>query len=167
MQIRIRPASQADERFFSRMESETTWASLTDEERRRFTRRDIEESLEATHALLRARAGSQVMIAETEEGERAGLLWFGVNRNLITGEEEAWIYNVSVLSDFRGCGIGSLLLAEAERCARAEGFQVIGLMVSNHNPAQRLYSRHGYETTNLVMRKPLHRAPQEAPEEQS
>lgn len=155
-EIRLRPAARADERFFREMEISTTWASLASEDRARLSRSEFVESLEATHALLRDRAGSQVVVAESPEGERVGLLWMGLNRNLVTGEEEAWIYNISVLPQFQGRGIGSLLLAHAEKLAREAGYATLGLMVSWHNErARRLYERSGFAPANLVMRKQI------------
>lgn len=158
--IHLRPSTRADEPFFRQMELQTTWESLDPADRERLTRSELRDALEATHALLLARAGNQVVIAETGEGERVGLLWFGINRNLITGEDEAWVYNISVVPGHQGQGIGRRLMEHAEVLARAGGFHILGLMVAAHNHrARELYERVGLRATNLVMRKPL-RAPE-------
>jgi ribosomal-protein-alanine N-acetyltransferase len=77
-----------------------------------------------------------------------------MNRNLITGEEEAWVYNISVIDAYQGRGLGRRLLEHAERLAREAGYPVLGLMVSHHNErARRLYEAYGFHTTNHVLRK--------------
>jgi ribosomal protein S18 acetylase RimI-like enzyme len=102
------------------------------------------------------RSGTRVIVAENEEGERVGILWFGVNRNLVTGEDEAWVFNVSVVARFQGQGIGRMLMDHAEELARAGGYAVLGLMVSAHNHrARALYEKLDFRATNLIMRKQI------------
>lgn len=154
--LRFRPATQADDPFFREVEFQTTWHSLDEEDRSRLKPQEVKEALTATHELLLSRDGNQVFIAEDAQGNRVGLLWFGVNRNLVSGEDEAWVYNVSVVKEHQGRGIGKKLMEYAETVAREGGFRVLGLMVSSHNiPARALYEKLGFRPTNVVMRKPL------------
>lgn len=155
-EIRFRPATPADDAFFIQMEFHTTWESLDSEDRDRLKREDVREALLHTHQILLQREGNHLIVAESEAGERLGLLWLGVNRNLITGEDEAWVYSVSVVREHQGQGIGRRLMEHAEELARAKGFHTLGLMVSSHNEAaRRLYEKLGLRATNLVMRKKL------------
>ncbi len=154
--IRVRPATKADREFFDQIEFQTTWESLDPLDRDQMTPELVRAALKETHSVLLERTGNQVFVAETEAGEQVGLLWFGVNRNLVSGESEAWIYNVTVLPGHQGQGIGRLLLEHAERLAREGGFDRLGLMVSAHNHrARHLYERFGFHTTNLLLRKPV------------
>jgi ribosomal protein S18 acetylase RimI-like enzyme len=154
--IRLRPAARADDPFFREMEFQTTWESLDDADRRRLGPQDIRDALRITHEVLLSRPGNRIVIAEDEQGERLGLLWFGINRNLVTGQEEAWIYNISVVPEHRGRGIGRVLMEHAEALARDGGFPILGLMVSSHNArARRLYEHLHFEASNIVMRKRL------------
>jgi ribosomal protein S18 acetylase RimI-like enzyme len=59
---------------------------------------------------------------------------------------DTWYVNViAVHPDFRGQGIGSRLLAEAERAARETGKSGLSLIVADANDgARRLYARIGY-----------------------
>jgi ribosomal protein S18 acetylase RimI-like enzyme len=153
--VRIRLGTEADQEFFRELELQTTWENLPPDDSRRLDREQVELALDDTHAILLARPGNQIFIAEVD-GERAGLLWFGPNRNLVTGEEEGWIYNVTVLPAFRGRGIGRRLIEHAEQHAGDQGYAVIGLMVAVHNAAARaLYHRLRYQDSNIVMRKRL------------
>ena len=145
-----------DDAFFRQVEFQTTWESLGPADQERLGQATVREALSVTHELLLERPGTQVVIAEDEAGERVGLLWFGVNRNLVTGEDEAWIYNITVLPEHQGKGYGKQIMSHAEELAQRSGFSVIGLMVSSHNErAQRLYEAFSYEPTNLLMRKRL------------
>lgn len=155
-EIRFRPATREDDRFFREIEFETTWASLDPPDRDRFRPAKIREALQLTHDILLERPGNQVVVAEDAAGERVGLLWFGINRNLITGEDEAWVYNVTVVPEHRRKGIGRKLIEHAEELAREGGFAILGLMVSSHNAGARaLYEALRFESTNLLMRKRL------------
>src|SRR5438874_9191057 len=154
--VRIRPGTDTDMAFFREMEFETTWYNLSPDEQQTTTPAAVREALEVTHELLLGRPGSAIFVAESESGERIGLLWFGENRNLITGESEAWVYNVSVVASHRGKGVGALLMAHAEAYARQLGYRSLGLMVAVHNHgARRLYARLGFAESNLVMRRRL------------
>lgn len=153
--VRIRRATDADDAFFRELEMQTTWENLPPEDCRRLEREQVWEALDETHALLLARPGNVIFIAEVD-GERAGLLWFGPNRNLVTGEEEGWIYNVTVLPSYRGQGVGRRLMQHAESHAGEQGYAMIGLMVAVHNTAAReLYHRLNYRDSNTLMRKQL------------
>ena len=59
---------------------------------------------------------------------------------------ESWYVNVlAVMPDWRGIGIGSRLLFEAERQARASGCDRMSIIVSNANTgARRVYERFGF-----------------------
>jgi ribosomal protein S18 acetylase RimI-like enzyme len=155
-ELRFRVATRADDAFFLHVEFETTWHSLDEEERRRLRPQDVRDALGATHELLLARDGNQVFVAENAAGERVGLLWLGLNRNLVSGEEEAWVFNVSVVPEHQRKGVGREMMEYAERLARKQGFRVLGLLVSCHNePARALYEKLGFRPTNIMMRKDL------------
>jgi ribosomal protein S18 acetylase RimI-like enzyme len=154
--IRIRTAAPADSALFQDLEFQTTWDNLPPEDQARLSPARVREALRETHEVLLARPGNVLFIAETEDARPMGLLWFGENRNLVTGEIEGWIYNITVLPEFRGQGVGAQLMRHAEEYARDEGYGIIGLMVAVHNEAaRRLYQRLDYREGNTLMRKRL------------
>lgn len=155
--ILIREGTEDDAEFFLEMEEQTTWESLPDDKKRDTPREKLRETLLETHGLLLECPGNVFFIAENaESGERAGLLWLGPRHNLLTGEHEAWIYNVTVVPECRGCGVAKKLMARAEEYARAQGYNIIGLSVAVHNEiARSLYQRLEYTESNILMRKPL------------
>lgn len=170
--IGIRPGTPKNAEFFFLMDEQTTWESLPADKALAMRREDLRASLMETHGLLLSCPGNIFFIAENIEseaqsehadererarsGERAGLLWLGPRHNLVTGEHEAWIYNVTVVPQCRGCGVAKKLMAHAENYARENGYQVIGLSVAVHNEIARgLYQRMEYAESNILMRKPL------------
>jgi ribosomal protein S18 acetylase RimI-like enzyme len=154
--VRIRQGTPEDSAYFQELEFQTTWENLCPEDQARLSAARVREALKETHEILLSRPGNALFIAEAEDGRRAGLLWFGENRNLVTGEIEGWIYNITVSPDFRGQGIGTLLMRHAEEHAREEGYHTVGLMVAVHNEtARRLYERLNYREGNILMRKRL------------
>jgi ribosomal protein S18 acetylase RimI-like enzyme len=61
------------------------------------------------------------------------------------GRDEYYVSNVATYPGFRGKGVGTLLLAGAEKRARESGTEAIVLDVETDNvPAIRLYQRNGY-----------------------
>lgn len=60
------------------------------------------------------------------------------------------IAEVHVLSERRNLGIGAVLMAEAERMARAGGFAAMSLTTTTSNPARRLYERSGFEVVKTT-----------------
>lgn len=88
------------------------------------------------------------------DGPTAGYLWFAVSDR--QGERSAFIYEVSVFSEFRRQGHARAAFLQLEERVRELGLKSIGLNVFYHNDAaQALYSSLGYAPTNLTMVKTL------------
>jgi ribosomal protein S18 acetylase RimI-like enzyme len=159
--VLIREGSDSDAEFFFDMEERTTWESLPRSCGTNWDREIMREALCATHRLMLHVPGNTFFIAEVEcetGRERAGLLWFGPRRNLITGEDEGWIFNITVEPQFRGYGLAKLLIRHAEEYALRLGYRVVGLSVATHNSVARgLYDALGYSEHTLTLRKPLSR----------
>lgn len=161
---RIRRSTAEDEEFFFAMEEQTTWESLPPDKTRTLQREQLRHSLRQTHQTLLSCPSSVVFIAEVVDEknggniERAGLLWFGLRQNLLTGDDEGWIYNVTTHAAWRGRGVARRMLEHTEEYARNRGHSVIGLCVAVHNEIARdCYARLDYEPSNIIMRKVLAR----------
>lgn len=153
--VSIREGTDEDAEWFFEIDERTTWESLPRACGTNWQREAVREALCATHRMMLQVPGNTFFIAEVD-GARAGLLWFGPKRNLITGEDEAWVWNVTVEPQFRGRGIAKTLMRHAERHARELGFRAVGLCVATHNdPARALYQTLGFSEHTLTLRKPL------------
>lgn len=93
-----------------------------------------------------------VVIAE-RDGEPVGRAWAGLDHPRGT-PDTAFLYDIEVLEDLRGQGLGADLLEAVEAAVRAEGVPSLELNVFGNNPAAiKLYTSAGYAVTSMVMRK--------------
>lgn len=68
------------------------------------------------------------------------------NPEIADGVHRAYLYAFRVIEHLRGCGIGTHLLAAAERELIQRGFSLVVLQVAKTNHAAlRLYQRNGYQ----------------------
>ena len=154
--IEIVVGDQSHDEFFFEAEVETTFLSLSPDQSH-ISREELAQRLRATHEKMFAQSGHIIFVArDRNSGENLGLLWFGPRFDPISCEDQAWIFNITVVPAHRGCGIGKILMKHAENYAAQNGFSSIGLTVSSHNEnARALYQKMDYAQTNILMRKNL------------
>jgi GNAT superfamily N-acetyltransferase len=117
-----------------------------------------QESLAACRARVRETEG-HALVAELD-GRVVGhmFMWFESDPVFVRPElrRHAYVADLFVRQAARGHGIGTALLAEAERLARAAGVPRIrlGVLVGNDG-AEALYLRSGYRPYAIAMSKPL------------
>jgi ribosomal protein S18 acetylase RimI-like enzyme len=71
---------------------------------------------------------------------------------------EAYVFDVEILPEARGRGLGRATMLAAEEAARDQRADVVRLNVFGHNvPAIRLYESLGYSAASISMAKPLRR----------
>jgi ribosomal protein S18 acetylase RimI-like enzyme len=75
---------------------------------------------------------------------------------MMTGKKHGYIYDIFVKKEFRGKGIGKILLEKAQSYCREKGYSRILLMVSVNNAnAIELYNKSGFKTEQMYMGKAL------------
>lgn len=78
-----------------------------------------------------------------------GMIWLGKQSDL-----KGFIYDINIWKGHRGKYYGEHAMREIENVGREIGLETIGLYVFGHNQiAQKLYSKVGYELTNIKMSK--------------
>jgi ribosomal protein S18 acetylase RimI-like enzyme len=71
--------------------------------------------------------------------------FISTDTDIADGDSRAYLYSLRVMEMFRGYGIGTRLIQEAETIVQDRGFQWCTIGVAKDNtPAQRLYERLGY-----------------------
>ena len=100
--------------------------------------------------------GSQVFVAESEDGERAGFMHLQTVPDAFTDARNCHVADLAVATDHEGRGIASALLRFAEEWARRHRCRHLTLAVFPRNErARALYERHGFGVDLLRMAKPL------------
>lgn len=87
------------------------------------------------------------------EGRFAGYVWVSIRNSRDSWDlnRPMWIYDITLDSDYRGRGLGKVLMRKAEEWAKAEK-RNLGLFVHAHNePAIRLYESEGYVVKSAPM----------------
>ena len=96
--------------------------------------------------------GNEFYVAEGEDGAMAGYVWFGVSERPFSGNKMGWVYDIEVVPEFRGKGIGEALMKHAMKVSRDRGFAQTGLMVNQQNKvAWTLYEKLGFQTEHRIM----------------
>ncbi|WP_433538138.1 N-acetyltransferase family protein [Micromonospora sp. CA-249363] len=101
-----------------------------------------------------------VLVAESNDGQVVGMVEVlrhsdPPDHQILRPEPSAQIHTV-VLPDVRGLGVGSALLAAAERWAGDRGITYLSAGIYHRNVgAVRFYSRHGYTDAGLSLGKSL------------
>lgn len=128
-------------------------------------RQIIHEPAVARYAENWGRADDRGFLAVDEEsGLNIGAawlrLWRGAERGYGFVDDETPELSMAVRPEYRGQGIGTLLLQRV--LADTDSlYPAVSLSVSNLNPAIRLYKRHGFEPAasfggSMTMRRPRH-----------
>ena len=104
---------------------------------------------------LLARTGNEFYVAQvgTDEG-MAGYVWFGVSHRPFSDAEIGWIYDILVLPEHRGKGVGEALMRHALKVSKERGFAQTSLMVNAKNGAAwSLYEKLGFQTEYRIMNR--------------
>jgi [ribosomal protein S18]-alanine N-acetyltransferase len=94
------------------------------------------------------REGDQALIATDSAEKSIGAVYVRLfdetNKTYGYVDNETPILGIAMLPEYRGKGIGSLLLEGIMKEAKASGYKKISLSVDPNNPALRLYERFGF-----------------------
>ena len=101
-------------------------------------------------------AASHLYVAENEDAERLGFLHLQTQKDFFTGVLNCHVADLVVATEHDGEGVGSALIAFAERWAREHRCRHVTLAVFPGNKRARdLYERHGYGDELVRMAKIL------------
>ncbi|MCC2251194.1 MAG: GNAT family N-acetyltransferase [Bacillota bacterium] len=112
------------------------------------------------------RDGDIALIALDETGNHVGAIWTRLfnEKNQTYGyiADDTPVLSMAVLPDYRGKGIGTLLLNELLRRLTIAGYPAVSLSVDPNNTAVQLYKRFGFikvglNGTSWDMKAELHR----------
>ena len=84
--------------------------------------------------------------AAEDDGQIIGAVWMRIMNDYGHVDDDMPSLALSVLEEYRGKGIGSLLLHDMVESAKEKGYQKLSLAVQKANYAVRMYERAGFET---------------------
>jgi ribosomal protein S18 acetylase RimI-like enzyme len=97
----------------------------------------------------------EVFVAEID-GERVGVVWVGPHPRRPADATAAWLYDIEVVQERRGQGLGRELLDAVEQLLAGSGVDEFSLNVFGDNDrARRLYTSAGYREVAITMSKDL------------
>jgi ribosomal protein S18 acetylase RimI-like enzyme len=100
--------------------------------------------------------GSHMFVAENDDGERVGFMHLQTMKDYFSNAQNCHISDLAVDKRHDGKGVGSALLAYAERWAREHRFRHLQLAVFPGNTrAIEIYEQAGFGVEILRMIKPL------------
>jgi ribosomal protein S18 acetylase RimI-like enzyme len=154
----IRRTTREDEPFLFEMLYQSLYVEAGQEP---FPREILNEPKIARYVKNWGRKGDLGFIAELPESRKAvGAVWCrladGRDKGFAYLDDETPELGIAVLPEYRGKGIGTILL-ESFLTAAKEKYPAVCLSVSPNNPAARLYERCGFETVGVRDNHPLMR----------
>lgn len=156
MNIHLREAKATDRPLVKKMFVETSWEYIPETQKKLLDREKWNMNVIEDYENILKEENTEVFIAEDEHHKYVGHLIVGQTRGMITKLSFGYIYDIFVEEEFRGKGIGKLLLEKAEDYCRKKGHSRIALSVSATNDsAIKLYSRTGYKPERINMAKEI------------
>lgn len=156
MDVIIREAEKPDLQLVRRYTVETGWASFSESERRELKKETWTKHILEVFEKLSMRETDRIFVAENKSHTFLGYLWIGEGSNMMTEKKHGFIYDIFVKKEFRGKGIGKILLEKAQSYCREKGYSRILLMVAvNNKTALGLYNKMGFKAEQIYMGKAL------------
>ena len=150
----LREAKAIDMQLVKKMFVETSWGYVPEMQKKLLDREKWDTNVIEDFENILNEENTEVFIAEDEHHRYVGHLIVGQMRGMITKLSFGYIFDIFVEEEFRGKGIGKLLLEKAEDYCRKKGHSRIALSVSATNDsAIELYSRTGYKAERINMAK--------------
>ena len=152
-EITIRRAKESELPLIRKMSIEELPSELDDDELR-FVQKAKEVFGKRLDAIL-ARSGNEFYVAQVgNDVGMAGYVWFGIAQRPFSEVDIGWIYDILVLPEHRGKGVGEALMRHALKLSKGRGFTQTGLMVNAKNKAaSSLYEKLGFQTEYRIMNR--------------
>ena len=151
-----REAKETDLQLVRKYTVETAWTVFSENERKQLDKEKWTRHILEGFEKLSKRETDKMFVAEDASHAFLGYLWVGEGSNMMTGLKHGYIYDIFVKEEFRGKGIGKILLEKAESYCREKCYSRIVLMVSVSNEtATRLYDKMAFKAEQTYMAKAL------------
>lgn len=152
----MRRAKPADLKAILAATAQTVWDDIPEDERIRLARLEWEKHIRKKIEPFLEGGRIESWVAEDPSGAFLGYIVVGPGGGFLTPESCGFVYDVWVVPEHRGKGVGRHLVAWAVEWARGRKYRKIKLEVAESNPrARRLYEELGFRPERHHMGKIL------------
>jgi ribosomal protein S18 acetylase RimI-like enzyme len=156
MGIHLREARATDMPLVKKIFVGTSWNYIPETQKKLLDREKWNRNVIEYYESLLKQEDSMVFIAENEHHKYIGHLIVGQTKGTITELSSGYIYDIFVEQEFRGKGVGKLLLEKAENYCRKKRHSRIALLVpATNDSAIELYSKTGFKPERITMAKEI------------
>ncbi len=142
--IHLRPLQSADLDTFLQLGA-VTCSSLHG--RPNLTKSELFNKFQGFVKEFAFRPESEIWVAHSSASNYLGHLWLYNTSNRFNGNKELWVWDVSVLPEQRGQGIGKILIEYSRKRAKELECEELWLLVAENNEvALSLYSSVGFQS---------------------
>ena len=156
MSINIRRIKHDDIALMKKISKETAWKSIAEDQRRTLNKEKWSRHMDEVFERSFKREGSEIFVAENKNHVFLGYVFVGEGNNMMTGTKHGFIFDIFVKKNYRGRGIGMMLMKRAEHYCKERGYTRMTLMVAiNNQPAKNLYTKLDFKAEQMLMGKRL------------
>ncbi len=138
--------------------SETNWQDISMDQKKFLNRAECDRRIfeDFDRYMKTERFKFKVFTAVSEDGVPVGYVSVGENANPAVGLALGAVLDFWVAPEFRGKGVGSMLLDHSLECISSKGYSHASILVSASNQrAVSMYERRGFYRDRIMMVKPL------------
>ena len=156
MNIDIRRIKDIDIALIKKISKETAWKSISEDQSRALNKEKWSRHMDEVFERIFKREGNEIFVAENRNHVFLGYVFVGEGSSMMTGTKHGFIFDIFVKKNYRGRGIGMMLMKRAEHYCRARGYTRMALMVvTNNQPAINLYTQLDFKAEQMLMGKKL------------
>lgn len=96
-------------------------------------------------------SGGYYVVLRNEKGSLTGWALIGENIDFITEKKAGFIYELYLLPEYRGAGLGKILIKETVKELDRQGYEEVRLNVYSINFAKKLYEKLGFTELQSIM----------------
>ncbi|MCS7104250.1 MAG: GNAT family N-acetyltransferase [Thermofilaceae archaeon] len=148
---------EGDLESFIAIDREASWSFVDEEVKQKLTFEEYcVQHRKLVETLYNLNMENKIFLAVSEEGKVLGAAWVGIRLDSVNYVPIGYLYDIEVIGEARGVGVGSALLAAIEKFCRARKVERIALLTPVSNAvAIKWYEKRGFQVSRLYLEKKL------------
>lgn len=148
---------EGDLETFITVDREASWALINEEAKRSMSYEEYcRRHRQLVESLYCLNLENKFFLAVSDNGRVLGAAWVGVRVDTVDYVPVAYLYDLEVVEEARGVGVGTALLAAVEEFSRSRGLSRLALSTPVANAsALRWYLERGFRVSRMYLEKRL------------